>query len=88
MDAEKFCNVTWFFGYKAGQVTSCLRDVKGQVSKGCKAELFKVMKDVSRRMRAGQCTAWYSGWEVIRFVTFRGVVEVGATPTLSACKEA
>lgn len=52
VDAEKFCNVTWFFGYKAGQVTSCLRDVKGQVSKGCKAELFKVMKDVSRRMRA------------------------------------
>lgn len=37
-----------FFGYKAGQVISCLRDVKAQVSKGCKQQLFKVMMDVSR----------------------------------------
>ena len=47
VDADKFCNVTWFFGYKAGQVISCLRDVKTQVTKACKVQLFKVMMDVS-----------------------------------------
>jgi Golgi apparatus protein 1 len=35
--------VTWFFGYKQGQVIACLRDVKAQVSKPCALELFKVM---------------------------------------------
>ena len=25
VDADKSCNVTWFFGYKAGQVIACLR---------------------------------------------------------------
>jgi hypothetical protein len=47
VDADKFCNVTWFFGYKAGQIISCLRDVKNQVTKNCKAQLFKVQLDVS-----------------------------------------
>lgn len=27
IDADKYCNVTWFFGYKAGQVIACLRCV-------------------------------------------------------------
>lgn len=47
VDADKHCNVTWFFGYKAGQVIACLRDVKSQVSKPCKQQLFKVMLEVS-----------------------------------------
>ena len=48
IDADKFCNVTWFFGYKSGQVIACLRDVKSQVSKPCKQQLFKVMLEVRR----------------------------------------
>jgi len=44
-DAIKFCNVTWFFGYKAGQVISCLREFKNQVDKKCKKELFKAQKN-------------------------------------------
>ena len=40
---------TRFFGYKSGQVISCLRDVKAQVTKPCKQQLFKVMMDVSGR---------------------------------------
>eukprot|EP00197_Chlamydomonas_leiostraca_P010927 CAMPEP_0202884756 /NCGR_PEP_ID=MMETSP1391-20130828/41312_1 /ASSEMBLY_ACC=CAM_ASM_000867 /TAXON_ID=1034604 /ORGANISM="Chlamydomonas leiostraca, Strain SAG 11-49" /LENGTH=982 /DNA_ID=CAMNT_0049567983 /DNA_START=167 /DNA_END=3115 /DNA_ORIENTATION=+ len=52
MDADKFCNVTWFFGYKAGQIISCLRDVKNQVSKNCKVQLFKVQLDAAQDMRA------------------------------------
>ena len=47
VDAEKYCNVTWFFGYKSGQIIACLRDVKSQVSKPCKAEIFKIQLDVS-----------------------------------------
>ena len=47
IDAEKFCNVTWFFGYKSGQIVSCLRDVKNQVSKNCRVQIFKVQMDVS-----------------------------------------
>lgn len=43
--------MTWFFGYKSGQVTSCLRDVKAQVSKPCKAQLAKIMMDVGARPR-------------------------------------
>jgi Golgi apparatus protein 1 len=46
VDADKLCNVTWFFGYKSGQVISCLRDMKTQVSKNCKQQLFKVMLEV------------------------------------------
>jgi len=46
-DAIKFCNVTWFFGYKAGQVISCLREFKNQVDKKCKKELFKAQENVS-----------------------------------------
>mmetsp|Transcript_34914 Transcript_34914/g.77608 ORF Transcript_34914/g.77608 Transcript_34914/m.77608 type:complete len:994 (-) Transcript_34914:752-3733(-) len=52
LDADKFCNVTWFFGYKSGQVISCLRDVKNQVSKSCKVQLFKVMMDAAVDIRA------------------------------------
>lgn len=51
-DADKFCNVTWFFGYKSGQVISCLRDVKKQVSKGCKQQLFKIQLDGAKDFRA------------------------------------
>lgn len=39
--------MTWFFGYKSGQVLSCLRDVKAQVAKPCKQQLFKIQIDVS-----------------------------------------
>eukprot|EP00798_Chlamydomonas_sp_ICE-L_P010489 gene10489-8455_t len=51
-DAEKFCNVTWFFGYKQGQIISCLRDVKDQVKKKCKNQIFKVMMDAASDIRA------------------------------------
>ncbi|GIL97843.1 hypothetical protein Vretimale_3387, partial [Volvox reticuliferus] len=51
-DADKFCNVTWFFGYKSGQVIACLRDVKTQVSKPCKQQLFKVMLEAAIDIRA------------------------------------
>ncbi|GLI58992.1 hypothetical protein VaNZ11_000814 [Volvox africanus] len=51
-DADKFCNVTWFFGYKSGQVIACLRDVKAQVSKSCKQQLFKVMLEAAIDIRA------------------------------------
>eukprot|EP00798_Chlamydomonas_sp_ICE-L_P023599 gene23599-9127_t len=39
VDAEKNCNVTWMFGYKAGQVIFCLRDV------------FKVQQDAAEDFR-------------------------------------
>ncbi|GFR44890.1 hypothetical protein Agub_g6234 [Astrephomene gubernaculifera] len=52
VDADKFCNVTWFFGYKSGQVIACLRDVKAQVSKPCKHQLFKVMQEAAKDIRA------------------------------------
>ncbi|KAG2452551.1 hypothetical protein HYH02_002788 [Chlamydomonas schloesseri] len=52
IDADKFCNVTWFFGYKSGQVIACLRDVKSQVSKPCKQQLFKVMLEAAIDIRA------------------------------------
>lgn len=42
-----FCNVTWFFGYHAGQVLGCLKEVKAQISKRCKTEVYKIMMDVS-----------------------------------------
>eukprot|EP00798_Chlamydomonas_sp_ICE-L_P015210 gene15210-21287_t len=51
-DADEFCNVTWFFGYKVGQVISCLRDVKEQVCKPCQKELFLVQKDAANDIRA------------------------------------
>lgn len=25
IDAEQYCNITWFFGYKSGQIIACLR---------------------------------------------------------------
>jgi len=52
IDAETKCNVTWFFGYKAGQVIACLRDVKERVAPACKKELFKVQKDAAEDYRA------------------------------------
>ncbi|KAG1656262.1 hypothetical protein FOA52_011910 [Chlamydomonas sp. UWO 241] len=51
-DAIKFCNVTWFFGYKAGQVVSCLRDVKAQLTKKCQAEVFKTQLEAANDFRA------------------------------------
>ncbi|EFJ50582.1 hypothetical protein VOLCADRAFT_103797 [Volvox carteri f. nagariensis] len=52
VDADKFCNVTWFFGYKSGQVIACLRDMKAQVSKPCKQQLFKVMLEAAVDIQA------------------------------------
>ena len=44
------------------QVITCLRDVKSQLKKGCKQELFKVMMDVSGmgrlEHRAGEGREW------------------------------
>lgn len=55
-DAVKFCNVTWFFGYKAGQVISCLREFKNQVGKNCKKELFKAQKNVGGAVKVAAVT--------------------------------
>ncbi|MEW5299471.1 MAG: hypothetical protein WDW36_002486 [Sanguina aurantia] len=52
VEADKLCNVSWFFGYKSGQVISCLRDTKAQVSKSCKKQVFKVMLDAAVDIRA------------------------------------
>ncbi len=46
VDAEKFCNVTWFFGYKQGQIIGCLREYKPQLSRPCKRQIHKVQKAV------------------------------------------
>jgi len=46
-DAIKYCNLTWLFGYKAGQVVTCLREFKSQVNKKCAKELFKAQSNVS-----------------------------------------
>eukprot|EP00798_Chlamydomonas_sp_ICE-L_P016764 gene16764-23039_t len=54
-DADKFCNVTWFFGYKQGQVLSCLRDVKEKVKKKCKNQIFKTMMDACKDDAASLC---------------------------------
>ncbi|KAG1660746.1 hypothetical protein FOA52_010620 [Chlamydomonas sp. UWO 241] len=51
-DADKFCNVTWFFGYKAGQVTGCLRDVIDDLSVKCKKQVFQTQKDAAEDFRA------------------------------------
>lgn len=52
VDAEKLCNVTWFFGYKSGQVIACLRDYRLQVNKNCRKQLLKVMMDAAADYRA------------------------------------
>lgn len=51
-DASKFCNLTWFFGEQAGQVTGCLRGVTDRLSKKCKKEVFKIKKDAADDYRA------------------------------------
>lgn len=52
VDAEKFCNVTWFFGYKSGQIIACLRDIKKKLSPKCEREVFKVQHDAAIDFRA------------------------------------
>ncbi|GFH23194.1 uncharacterized protein HaLaN_20773, partial [Haematococcus lacustris] len=52
VDADKFCNVTWFFGWKQGQIISCLKDVQKQLSKPCKVQVFKVMLDAAMDVRS------------------------------------
>ncbi|GAX78146.1 hypothetical protein CEUSTIGMA_g5588.t1 [Chlamydomonas eustigma] len=52
VDAEKSCNVTWFFGYKSGQVIACLRDIKSSLAPSCQKELFKVQKDAAEDFRS------------------------------------
>jgi len=52
VDADKFCNVTWFFGYKAGQVISCLRDVKDRLAPACSKQVFKVQLEAAEDYRA------------------------------------
>lgn len=52
VDAEKLCNNTWLFGYKAGQVIGCLKDAKERVAPACKKQLFKVQLDAAHDFRA------------------------------------
>lgn len=51
-DADKYCNVTWFFGYKSGQVVACLRDRKEKLAGPCKKEVFKIQLDAALDYRA------------------------------------
>ena len=59
MDADKFCNVTWFFGYKSGQVIACLRCVCAASKPRCgcaHAELAAAacsIRDVKDRLAPG-----------------------------------
>lgn len=52
IDAEKFCNVSWFFGYKTGQVISCLRDIKDRLAPACQRLVFRVQMDAAEDYRA------------------------------------
>ncbi|KAL6765625.1 hypothetical protein V8C86DRAFT_2455787 [Haematococcus lacustris] len=52
VDAEQHCNITWFFGYRAGQVITCLRDVKDLLAPACKRQVFAIQKDAAEDYRA------------------------------------
>ncbi|KXZ55868.1 hypothetical protein GPECTOR_2g1419 [Gonium pectorale] len=52
IDAEKHCNITWFFGYKSGQIISCLREIKEQLAPACAKQIFKLQMDVAVDFRA------------------------------------
>jgi len=46
-DAQKHCDVTWFFGYKAGNIISCLSEIKDKLSPACGKEIFEVLETQS-----------------------------------------
>ncbi|MEW5311456.1 MAG: hypothetical protein WDW38_003170 [Sanguina aurantia] len=52
VDADKLCNITWFFGYKAGQVIGCLREASDRLAPACKKEIAKNQKDGAVDFRA------------------------------------
>ncbi|KAJ9517943.1 hypothetical protein QJQ45_004245 [Haematococcus lacustris] len=52
VDVEQHCNITWFFGYRAGQVITCLRDVKDLLAPACKRQVFAIQKDAAEDYRA------------------------------------
>ncbi|KAL6765630.1 hypothetical protein V8C86DRAFT_2455912 [Haematococcus lacustris] len=52
VDVEQHCNITWFFGYRAGQVIACLRDVKDLLAPACKRQVFAIQKDAAEDYRA------------------------------------
>ncbi|KAJ9518654.1 hypothetical protein QJQ45_018663 [Haematococcus lacustris] len=52
VDAEQHCNITWFFGFRAGQVITCLRDVKDLLAPACKRQVFAIQKDAAEDYRA------------------------------------
>ncbi|KAG2445817.1 hypothetical protein HXX76_000421 [Chlamydomonas incerta] len=52
IDADKHCNITWFFGYKSGQIISCLREVKELLAPACAKQIFKLQMDAAIDFRA------------------------------------
>ncbi|GFR46876.1 hypothetical protein Agub_g8517 [Astrephomene gubernaculifera] len=52
IDAEKHCNITWFFGYKSGQIISCLREIKELLAPACAKQIFKLQMDAAVDFRA------------------------------------
>ncbi|PNH09949.1 Golgi apparatus protein 1 [Tetrabaena socialis] len=52
VDAEKHCNITWFFGYKSGQIISCLREIKEQLAPACGKQIFKLQIDAATDFRS------------------------------------
>ncbi|GIL70396.1 hypothetical protein Vretimale_3583 [Volvox reticuliferus] len=52
VDAEKHCNITWFFGYKSGQIISCLRVAKDVLAPACAKQIFKLQVDAATDFRA------------------------------------
>lgn len=52
VDAEKHCNITWFFGYKSGQIIACLREIKDQLAPACGKEIYKLQREAADDFRA------------------------------------
>ncbi|KAG2498297.1 hypothetical protein HYH03_003558 [Edaphochlamys debaryana] len=52
VDADKHCNITWFFGYKSGQIISCLREIKELLAPACAKQIFKLQMDAATDFRA------------------------------------
>jgi Golgi apparatus protein 1 len=52
VDAEANCNVTWLLGYKAGQVITCLKEIKEKLAPACKREISKLQADTAEDIRA------------------------------------
>eukprot|EP00878_Enallax_costatus_P015261 GHUV01015979.1.p1 GENE.GHUV01015979.1~~GHUV01015979.1.p1 ORF type:complete len:801 (+),score=251.73 GHUV01015979.1:135-2405(+) len=53
-DANKYCNMTWFSGYRNGSVIACLRDIRDKLKPECKKQVFKVQLDASYDYRVDQ----------------------------------